>query len=548
MSSSKKKQLRKEQYMTERQVAAAKEAKKMKTYTLTFWVVIALVVCIFVGAVVSNPIKNVLYKNTSAIVVGDYSISAVEANYFFIDTVNDYVNQYGDYIQLIMDVTKPLNEQVTNAETGETFADNFLTSATSTIKSTYALYDKAVKDGHKLTEDEQKALDSTISTYQMYALYYGYNNLDGYLRAIYGNGASEKSYRSYLEVSALASSYLNAYSDSLDFNADELLDFQAKEPYAYNSYTYSYYLLNASTFREGGTKDDKGNITYSDEEKAAAIVAAKAAADELASGNYADLDAFDAAIKALSINSENENAASTKNEDTLYSSVSTYFRDWLVGKVVSEDENAEPTFETRKEGDITVIPYTSGSGESEVINGYYVVRFGGENTNDFAMKNVRHVLIKFEGGKTDSTTGATIYSDADKDKAKLNAEKLLAEWEKGDKSEESFADLAEEHSKDGNAAQGGLYEDIYPGQMVAPFEDWCYDESREVGDYGIIESDYGYHIMFFVGDSETTFRDFMITNALRNDKVDTWYDALVEAFELTVKNTKYIPMDLVLSH
>ena len=548
MSSSKKKQLRKEQYMTERQVAAAKEAKKMKTYTLTFWVVIALVVCIFVGAVVSNPIKNVLYKNTSAIVVGDYSISAVEANYFFIDTVNDYVNQYGDYIQLIMDVTKPLNEQVTNAETGETFADNFLTSATSTIKSTYALYDKAVKDGHKLTEDEQKALDSTISTYQMYALYYGYNNLDGYLRAIYGNGASEKSYRSYLEVSALASSYLNAYSDSLDFNADELLDFQAKEPYAYNSYTYSYYLLNASTFREGGTKDDKGNITYSDEEKAAAIAAAKAAADELASGNYADLDAFDAAIKALSINSENENAASTKNEDTLYSSVSTYFRDWLVGKVVSEDENAEPTFETRKEGDITVIPYTSGSGESEVINGYYVVRFGGENTNDFAMKNVRHVLIKFEGGKTDSTTGATIYSDADKDKAKLNAEKLLAEWEKGDKSEESFADLAEEHSKDGNAAQGGLYEDIYPGQMVAPFEDWCYDESREVGDYGIIESDYGYHIMFFVGDSETTFRDFMITNALRNDKVDTWYDALVEAFELTVKNTKYIPMDLVLSH
>ena len=84
--------------------------------------------------------------------------------------------------------------------------------------------------------------------------------------------------------------------------------------------------------------------------------------------------------------------------------------------------------------------------------------------------------------------------------------------------------------------------------MVAPFEDWCYDESREVGDYGIIESDYGYHIMFFVGDSETTFRDFMITNALRNDKVETWYDALVEAFELTVKNTKYIPMDLVLSH
>lgn len=548
MSSSKKKQLRKEQYMTERQIAANKEAKKMKTYTLTFWVVIALVLCIFVGAVASNPIKNALYKNTDAIVVGDYTLSAVEANYFYVDTINDYVNQYGDYIQLIMDVTKPLNEQVTNEETGETFADNFLTSASNTIKNTYALYEKAVKDGHKLTEAEQKTLDSTMATQQLYAAYYGYNNVDGYLRAIYGNGASEKSYRKYLEVSAMANSYLTAYSESLEFDADALLNFQAKEPYQYNSYTFAVYLVNASSFREGGTKDDKGNITYSAEEKAAAIAAAKVVADTLSKGEYADLEAFDAAIKALSINSENENAASTKYEDKLYSSVNSTFRDWVIGKVASEDKDAEPVFETRKEGDITVIPYTSGSGENEVVNGYYVVRFGSVTTNEFAMKNVRHVLIKFEGGKTDSTTGATIYSDAEKAKAKLNAEKLLAEWEAGDKSEESFIELAKKNSKDGNAAQGGLYEDVYPGKMVAPFEDWCYDESRKAGDYGIVETDFGYHIMFFVGDSDTTFRDFLVTNALRNETVDTWYNALVETIELTVKNTKYLPMDMVLSH
>jgi hypothetical protein len=84
--------------------------------------------------------------------------------------------------------------------------------------------------------------------------------------------------------------------------------------------------------------------------------------------------------------------------------------------------------------------------------------------------------------------------------------------------------------------------------MVAPFEDWCYDESRKAGDYGIVETDFGYHIMFFVGDSDTTFRDFLITNALRNDTVENWYNALVETTELTVKNTKYLPMDMVLSH
>jgi parvulin-like peptidyl-prolyl isomerase len=547
MSSSKKKQLRKEQYMTERQVAAAKEAKKMKTYTLTFFVVIALVVCIFIGAVVTNPIKNVIYKNTDAVVIGDYTLSSADVNYFYIDAVNNYINQYSDYIQYIIDVNKPLNEQVINKETGETWADSFLESAKKTIQSTYALYEMAVKDGHKLTEDEQKTLDSTIATRQLYAAYYGYNNMDAYLRAMYGHGASEKGYRNYLEVSALANSYLTAYSESLEFDADDLLDYQAKEPYKYNAYTFATYLVSASSYREGGTKDDKGNITYTEEEKAAAIKAAEEAANALANGEYADLEAFDAAIKAMPINKLSLTAASTKNEDVLYTEVATRFQNWLIGKVESEDKDAEPTFETRKEGDITVIPYTSGTGENEVINGYYVIRFGSVNTNEFSMKNVRHLLVKFEGGKTDSTTGVVTYSDAEKAKAKAEAEKLLAEWEKGDKSENSFAELAKKESDD-NKEAGGLYENVYPGQMVTAFNDWCYDADRVAGDYGIVETEYGYHLMFFVGNTEQTFRDFLITSVMRSEAVETWYNGLVEAAKLTVLTTKHIDLDMVLGH
>ena len=48
--------------------------------------------------------------------------------------------------------------------------------------------------------------------------------------------------------------------------------------------------------------------------------------------------------------------------------------------------------------------------------------------------------------------------------------------------------------------------------MVDNFENWLYDAERKVGDVDIVESPYGYHIMFFVGDNEQTFRDFMITN------------------------------------
>ena len=548
MSSSKKKQMRKEQNMTERQIAAAKESKKLKYYTLTFWVVIALVLSVFVGAIAANPVKNVIYKNTDAMVVGDYTLSSVDVNYFYIDTVNDYVSQYSSYISLIMDVTKPLNEQIVNEETGATLADNFLESAKTTIKSTYALYDLAVKNGLQLTDAEKKTIDSTIATYELYAMYYGYNNVDSYLRAMYGNGANEKSYRNYLEVSALAKAYLTKYSDSLEYSAEDLLNYQKTTPHKFNSYTFASYYLKADDFRTGGTKDEKGNTTYSDEEKAAAIKAAEAAANLLADGDYANLEAFDTAIKALPINAEKPSASSTKHEDVLYDELTTLFQDWLIGKVASEDKDAEPSYEVRREGDLTVIPYTTGSGENKVVNGYHVVRYGSFDTNEFALKNVRHLLVKFEGGKTDSTTGVTTYTEEEKAKARKEAADLLANWvASGDLSEESFADLAKEHSDD-NAEQGGLYENIYPGQMVTNFEDWCFDAERKVGDYGVVETEYGCHIMFFVGDSETTFRDFMTTNVMRNEDVEEWYNALVEATTLEVLTIKHVEMDMVLSH
>lgn len=549
MSSSKKKQLRKEQYMTERQTAAAKEAKKLKRYTLTFWVVILVIASIFVGAVVANPVKNVLYKNTKAMQVGDYTLSSVDVNYYYIDAVNQFVSQNQTYISILMDTTKPLNEQIYNKETGATWADTFVDSATTAIKDTYALYDAAVKAGHKLTEAEQKAVDSNISNASLYAMYYGYSNLTAYLRAMYGNGATEESYRNYLEVSALANSYMSAYADTLEYDAEALKAFQEKTPHRYNSYTFATYYVNASSFRTGGTKDDKGNTTYTDEEKAAAVEAAKNAANLLAGGDYADLAAFNAAIKALPVNKENPSAGATENKAVLFDDLSSLFQDWIIGKVESEDKDAEPTYELRKEGDMTVIENATGTGDNKVVNGYYVVRFGSLTMNDFAMKNVRHVLIKFEGGKTDSTTGVTTYTEAEKNTAKETAEKLLAEWvEAGDLSEDSFAELAKKNSKDGNAASGGLYEDVYPGQMVEPFEEWLYDAERKVGDYGIVETQYGYHIMFFVGDSEQTFRDFMITNVKRNEDVENWHNGLIEKMTVEVLTLKHLELDMVLSH
>lgn len=35
--------------------------------------------------------------------------------------------------------------------------------------------------------------------------------------------------------------------------------------------------------------------------------------------------------------------------------------------------------------------------------------------------------------------------------------------------------------------------------MVNSFSAWCFDSSRKAGDTAIVKSDFGYHIMYFVG-------------------------------------------------
>ena len=113
--------------------------------------------------------------------------------------------------------------------------------------------------------------------------------------------------------------------------------------------------------------------------------------------------------------------------------------------------------------------------------------------------DVRHILIAPEGGTTDES-GATVYSEEEWAAAEKKANDVLNEWLAGDANEDSFGVLAQVYSVDGgSSSNGGLYEDVYVGQMVEPFENWCFDASRQYGDYGIVKTDYGYHIMYFVG-------------------------------------------------
>ena len=537
MSASSKKKLRKEQnaaQMTEKQLAEQKEAKKLKIYTSIFVAAIALMLVIAIFSGVTSYINGsgMREKNTVALTVGQHSISNAELNYHYIDAINNYYSTYGEYISLFgLDITKPLNEQVIDESTGETWADYFLTSASENARAIYALSDAAEAEGFTLSETDAASVESTVSTMGLYAMMYGYPDADSYLKAMYGNGASEKSYRAYLEQSLQADAYYAAHADSLTYDDAALREAEAENYNAYSSFTYNSYYLATSKFLQGGTTGADGAVTYSDEEKAAAVAAAEEAAKALTSEEITNAEELDAAIAALSIN-EGASAASTLCENYGYNNVNSVFAEW----VTSSD---------RKAGDLTYI--ASGT---EEINGYYVVLFQGANENLYNLKNVRHILVSFEHNHEEGEEHdheEITYTEEEIAAAKAEAEDILNQWKSGEATEDSFAALANEKSDDGDGTTGGLYEDVFKGQMVKAFEDWCFDETRTAGDTGIVQTEYGFHVMYFVGDSETTYRDYLITNELRAIDLESWYTGLCEAMTLTEGDSSYIRKDLVMS-
>lgn len=112
-------------------------------------------------------------------------------------------------------------------------------------------------------------------------------------------------------------------------------------------------------------------------------------------------------------------------------------------------------------------------------------------TKDTVGYDVRHILIRVAEGK----------SDADWDKCRSDAQALLDQWLAGDADESSFAALAREHSQDtGSNANGGLYADVTANTTFnQTFKDWYLDESRQTGDYGLVKSDTGWHLVYFCG-------------------------------------------------
>ena len=550
MSASSKKKLRKEEsvvVMTEKQRDEQKENKKMKAYTVAFVTILAVIVIAALAIAGSTFVKRsgMPQKKTVAAVVDGQELNTVELSYYYTDTItaayNNWLRSYGDnvnlYLQLMgLDISKPLDQQA-YAGGDTTWADYFVDQAIEAAKSDAALCKQAESEGYSIGEEEQKMLEAQKSQMEQIIKANGFGSMKEYLRTNYGPGADETSYNAHAQRSALAASYLRSHSDNISFEQSEIDNYNKEHFEEFSSYSYASYYIPAASYLEGGVKDEEGNTTYTDEEKAAAVERAKADADSLIKVD--SVEALDAAIKGLSINKENENAKSETVSNQLYTNVNEKIRGWISDS-------------SRKSGDMTAVLSESETTDAEGNttknqDGYMVLMYLGSTDNMIPMSNVRHILVAYEGG-TKGENGVVTYSEEEKAAAKQKAEDILNEWKSGDATEDSFSALAASKSADsGSAANGGLIEKIIPSSNLVPeFRDWAVDSQRSTGDTGIVESTYGYHVMYFVGNDSQNYREYMVEATMHQQELDKWYESLLEAIATEKKDDSYLNKSFVI--
>ena len=190
----------------------------------------------------------------------------------------------------------------------------------------------------------------------------------------------------------------------------------------------------------------------------------------------------------------------TESKYAVKANISTLYADWLFDSA-------------RVAGDKEIF-----EGESAV----YVVEFVGMNDLHYNTVDVRHILVSPE-----SSSDEAAWQDA-----LIEAQSYAIEWESMGKTEEAFIELADKYTEESSAPVGGLYENVFKGQMVTEFNDWCFDPARTAGDSEIIKTSYGYHLMYFVGEAEEYYT-YAVGEAIRNAEYSELLAGLTEGVEVT---------------
>lgn len=487
--------------------------KEKRRNRLVSILIVAVIICfgavaIFSSVIFNNLSKNGTFSRQKAVVsTKNYKADVCMTQYVFHTLVDQFVSNYGETNEEMgFDSTADLKDQACAYEDYDTWYDYFSDTAKNQLEEILILCEAAKDDGVTLTEGDEKFIETSMETLADLAEEEELS-VEEYIDSKYGAIVSEKDIRNCVELTQLATRYQQKYSSTLSYKDSEIDSYFADNKASFLTADYIYFLIE--------TGDTSGKT---DAEIKKMKADAKSKATELAkSKNRADfIDALEEYTAKLL-----KEATPDATADEIKEQAETVVSDYATVTDAPYDvttKNGEWLFDSkRKAGDTAVI-------EDEEGNGYYVFYLTTPaKKNMLPTKNVRHILLS-----TDQYE-----SDEECEKA---AQKLLLEWRNGKKDEESFATLAELNTTDsGSVTTGGLYENVLEGQMVSEFNDWIFNSKRQYADTDVIASDYGYHVMFYVGDGETAWKADVIS-ALKTNDYSKYLEDLKEKHSSKIKD------------
>lgn len=532
--------------------AAAKKAKKSPAVEKTKKIVtkvVAIVLAVVIGISAIYGVLNFfgapqkMFKVTIADTECKFSLA--EYNYYYYNLVSNYQNtayQYDTYYgegagltYLGYDYTKaPDAQEYTDdmsAMTGVTFedlgnpeeatwSDVFRYGAISNLISIKYLVMQAEEAGVTLTEEEQKSVDDEISSLEETAKSGDYS-VSRYLHVNVGKGLSEKIFRQILEESTLASSYSAKLQEDL---LAEVTDEQINERYDLNKDAFDIVTVRLYTIKaEADVASDATEAEKTEAQDKAKTEAKKQADAFLAA--VTDEESFIAEAKKAILTADNDSETdpdtSTLKENTTYATLEATSED--LAKWVYDD--------ARQVGDKTLVVDEDGNCHLAFMK----VLPAKDMTA--SSHDVRHILVAFPETEEDEEGNEIALTDAQKAETKATAQEVLDEYLKNP-TEENFIVLTKEHTDDvdseGNPNNDGLYEEVSDnGQYVEAFTNWAIDATRKPGDTGLVETEYGYHIMYYVEANEAVWYETVKNEIYTETLLSQTDDVFVELTEGT---------------
>ena len=466
-----------------RQQALDEQSRKSRAFRRNVIIVLVVLVLVIAASLVIT--SDLFYTSTTAVTVGNVKYSPAEFDVFYRTTYNQvYSNLYssfGDSVSYFLDTSKSLEEQDSVFSEDQTWAE-YLTDQTKTfITQVTALCADAEANGFALTADAQAELDSQIENLRATSALYGYASLNNFLSYNYGKGVNETVYRKVLTLVETASEYSQSVQDARSYSTGDLSAYYAEHADELDVISYYAYLVSSSNTAFENEADDEAKLS-----------AARAAAGEIAAND--ELEAFLAACETY--------GSAPAARSTVGANLSSEISAWLLDAA-------------RQNGDHTSIETDSGA---------YALWFLSRDDNSYHTRSMRHILIKAVADEDGTYSDEAIFA------AQARVREIEQEW-KENATEEHFAELANSYSEDtGSNTNGGLYEDIAKNTMVAAINDFLFDPETQPGDTTVVEGNNGsyegWHLVYYVGESDSTYADSQSESALRSADQSAWLESL----------------------